>query len=300
MSAPAASAASSGAPGLVSCTTKFTRSDSDLVIETASLRTRKLGRAVMHAASLHEAACIAQFGVCAPIFVTMTYAADVKPAAQDVRQLWARVREWFRRQVRDYPRASRPRFRFLWVAELTKKGRVHYHAVLFLPPSMRLPMFDRCGWWPHGMTRIERVAPGSGASVVGYCAKYISKATNGRSFPKGLRLHGCGGLTKAEASAKRYHTAPEWVREYFDKDEQPRPLPGGGWWSRISGHIQSSPFYIVSAAAGRVVVRVYKWYRDHHSISSLHKERIPNDQTDYDEAARLYLSLRYGGDAVAP
>ena len=296
--ASAASAASGegGAAGLASCTTKFPDQSGELVIDTSKTRTRKLGRSVMHAASLHEAACVQQFGQCAPIFGRLSYASDVAPKPQDMRTLWSKVRKWFERQVKHYPKESRPRFRFVWVAELTKRGRVHYHYIAFLPPAMKLPMFDRCGWWPHGSTRVQRVTFGGVNGVAGYCAKYISKATNGRSFPKGMRIHGVGGLTKDEASAKRYHCAPQWVREYFEKDEQPRPMPGGGWWSRISGHIQTSPFQIVSTKAGRVVVRMLKWYRDAQSIKSIQEENSNATDDTYDACLR-YLSryvLRQG------
>lgn len=291
MSAPLASVASMGAPGLASCTTKFPPTlQKEIVVETAKSRISKMGRSIMHAASLHEAAIVNQFGRATPIFGRLSYAADVRPAAQDIRVLWGRVRKWFTRQVKNYPKADRPRFRFCWVSELTKKGRVHYHFLLFLPPDMKVPFFDDCGWWPHGSTRVEFVAENTANLCAGYCAKYISKATNGRSFPKGLRTHGTGGLTRDEASAKRYHCAPTWVREHFDKEEQPRPMQGGGWWSRVTGQIQSSPFYIISTKAGRVVVGVYKWYRDQLSLKSLEKESHDESANDTHDACVRYLS----------
>ncbi|TJY55754.1 replication endonuclease [Sinimarinibacterium sp. CAU 1509] len=242
-------------------------------------------RALMHAASLHEAAIVEQFGRCTPIMVTATLREDVAPLQADASTPVKLARKWFERQVKHYPKAERPRFRFVRVAELTKRGRLHYHFVFFLPPGMRLPMWDKCGWWRHGMTRMEWCR---GASV-GYVAKYLSKATNGRPMPKGLRMHATGGLTRDEASAKRYHMAPTWVREYFSKEEQPRPMQGGGWWSRINGYIQTSPYFVKSTTAGRVVVGVYKWYRDQLSIKST-QEDSQNATDDTHDACLRYLS----------
>lgn len=287
--ASAGGAAAAG-PGLASCTTKFPHGiDAEIHIDTSKTRVKKLGKSIMHAASHHEAACVREYGRCAPIFGRLSYASDIKPSPQDIRQLWGRCRKWFERQIRHFPKSERPRFRFVWVAELTKKGRVHYHYIAFLPPEMKLPMFDSCGWWPHGSTRVERVRYGGANGVAGYCAKYISKATNGNTFPKGLRIHGTGGLTREEASAKRYHCAPGWVREYFEKEEQPRPMQGGGWFSRITGLIQTSPFYIVSTNAGRVVVKAYQWYRDQQSQSQNSKETQNATDDTYDACVR-YLS----------
>lgn len=290
MTAAQASVASGPLSGLASCTTKFPQTPKELIVDTARSRISKLGRSIMHSASLHEAAVIEQFQRATPIFGRLSYAADVKPAAQDMRQLWGKVRKWFDRQVKGYPKSSKPRFRFCWVAELTKKGRVHYHFILFLPPDMKVPFFDKCGWWPHGSTRVEFITENTTQSTAGYCAKYISKATGGRTFPKGLRTHGVGGLTRDEASAKRYHCAPTWVREHFDKDEQPRPMQGGGWFSRVTGQIQTSPYYIISTKAGRVVVGVYKWYRDQLSQKSLTQDQINESANDTHDACLRYLS----------
>lgn len=187
-----------------------------------------------------------------PIMATTTYRKGVEPNAKDISYTIRRARKW----------AERKGFalRYVWVAELTKKGKLHYHILFFLPPGKKLPMFDVAGWWKHGSTRLEWAR-----NAVAYLAKYASKGGGqGRSkFPKGFRLHGTGGLDKNERAERRYHLAPSWVRIYFTQADKPKPMEGGGWLSTVTGDFQASPFYLVAVTAGRVVVGVKKWFTDY-------------------------------------
>ena len=58
---------------------------------------------------------------------------------------------------------------YVWVLELTKRGRPHYHVLFWLPKGVSMPKADKQGWWKHGMTR------SGGHSPVGYLCKYTSK-----------------------------------------------------------------------------------------------------------------------------
>ena len=62
---------------------------------------------------------------------------------------------------------------YVWVAELTKRVRVHYHVAMWVPKTVYLPQSDTCGWWPYGMTRTE-----TARKPIGYIMKYVSKGTN--------------------------------------------------------------------------------------------------------------------------
>ena len=119
---------------------------------------------------------------------------------------------------------------YVWVAELTRAGRVHYHLVVWLPASKLLPMPDRAGWWKHGSTRTEAARNGPG-----YLAKYVTKGEGDQAFPKGLRLHGRGGLTDEMRQVVRWWLLPRYVREHFPSPSDVRRARGGGWLELQTG-----------------------------------------------------------------
>ena len=116
-------------------------------------------------------------------FCTLTYRPGINWEPRHISQCLKRGRKWCDR--RGVP------FRYVWVAELQKRGMLHYHLAIWLPKRIQLPKFDKQGWWPHGMT--QRVIA---ENAVGYLMKYLSKISEFHEFPKGARIHGYGGLTK--------------------------------------------------------------------------------------------------------
>lgn len=137
------------------------------------------------------------------LFVTLTYRANTKGNARDVSALLKCVREWLRRQ-------GLPMCPYLWVAELQKRGAIHYHLLLWLPRRLHLPRLDRRGWWRHGMTKVE-----TARNPVGYLVKYASKcrAEDVARFRKGTRLYGYGGLVAEVRRVVRRARWPRWARK---------------------------------------------------------------------------------------
>lgn len=78
-------------------------------------------------------------------FVTLTYRGVEDWQPRHVSGCLKSVRKWCKR--RGVP------LRYVWVAELQKRGALHYHLAIWLPKSIQLPKFDKQGWWPHGMTQ---------------------------------------------------------------------------------------------------------------------------------------------------
>lgn len=121
--------------------------------------------------------------------------------------------------------------RGVWVAELTQRGRVHYHLLLWLPRGTTLPKPDKQGWWRHGSTRIEWARSG-----VGYMVKYASKGDSVERFPRGLRLHGRCGLELLQRRRVAWHCLPRYVREHFTEcGAWVVRAYGGGWVDRGTG-----------------------------------------------------------------
>jgi hypothetical protein len=166
-----------------------------------------------------------------PVMITLTYALDGAWSRRHIVLFLSLVRDWFRRRGR--------RFHYAWVAELTERGRVHFHIVVWMPKGFRLPKPDKCGWWCHGMTKIE-----AARNAVGYLAKYVSKETLRQRFPKGLRIHGRGGLTAQQRIVARWWSMPKWLRDRTGKPCDLRRVVGGGVVCLETGEFFESPWRI--------------------------------------------------------
>ena len=156
-----------------------------------------------------------------PLMVTLTYAgtnADWRP--EHVSKFIKHCREWLKR--RDV------RFRYVWVAELQKRGVIHYHVAIWLPAGVNLPKPDQAGWWPHGMTRIE-----TARAAVPYLMKYLSKGGTADRYrlPRSARSYGGGGLEATMRLARRWLGLPSFVRARADVAQSAgwKRAVGGGW-----------------------------------------------------------------------
>lgn len=138
--------------------------------------------------------------------------------------------------------------RYAWVAELQKRGVIHYHVICWLDGHLTPPKGDKAWsskgrdgakhWnppmWPHGMTnRLESTAP------VAYLMKYASKieSKNVGTFPHGARIHGAGGLDPSGRSIRRWVLWPAYVQGNAAVGEPWRPAPGGGFIHAETGEV---------------------------------------------------------------
>jgi hypothetical protein len=152
------------------------------------------------------------------VLLTLTYREIAGWRPKHISTLTNHLRTWAAR--RGFPLA------YLWTSELQKRGAVHYHLVLWLPKGVSLPKPDKQGWWPHGMTNIAWAR-----KPVGYLAKYASKGDSVTEFPRGLRLHGRGGLNLEQRRFVSWWLLPRYVREHFSTvGTVVRRAFGGGWY----------------------------------------------------------------------
>lgn len=75
----------------------------------------------------------------------------------------------------------------------------------------------------HGSTQRLRVN-----RPLSYILKYASKGGM-VEFPKGLRIHGCGGLNKGHRDERTWWLLPKWVRSLWTSEQRPRRAKGGGY-----------------------------------------------------------------------
>lgn len=231
--------------GLVSLVTSVPQSDG-LVLENIASRLARMRSSIRTAARLHCESMDARKCRYRVHMQTLTY---------------RNVGEWQPHHISDYVRVMRKHFakagvtfRYAWVAELQRRGAVHYHVLLWLPLKTAVPHADKRGFWPHGSTNTKEVyAP------VKYAIKYTSKGTTeGSLFPSGLRAHASGGLDKTARRLRSWWVKPRWVRNATNEGEHVRPCIGGGWM-RESGEWLESPWVVIGIS--RTGVRVQERYR---------------------------------------
>jgi hypothetical protein len=172
--------------------------------------------------------------------LTLTYRPDAEYSPRQVTEL--------QDCITDYLRHRGHQFRGVWVLELTKAGRPHYHLLLWLPRGVTLPKPDSRGWWPHGMTKIEWAR-----NAVGYLVKYASKAKDewqsGATFPAGARLFGIRGLGQARPEYT-HAMRPFWMRERVALGDRVIRCRGGGFVNVSTGEAFLSPWVIVARDPG--------------------------------------------------
>lgn len=123
---------------------------------------------------------------------------------------------------------------YAWVAEMQKRGAVHYHVVLAVDKGVKIPKPDLAGWWPYGMTRVrKRKKP------TGYLMDYVQKIRQKQGYPKGIRIFAVVWFQWAAGGDSRFLLAlwslPGWLLDRIDQFVAvlERILPrraGGGWW----------------------------------------------------------------------
>ncbi|WP_049620996.1 rolling circle replication-associated protein [Frateuria defendens] len=178
-----------------------------IVLEPRQMRCRRLRRTITQAAKLHEMRADYDsqgLGRSAyrKTFITLTYRHRGEWERCHVSRFIRLMRQWFQRRG--------AACRFVWVAELQKRGALHYHVVVWVPRRLRLPRPDVCGWWPHGSSKIE-----TARNPIGYMVKYATKTRpeDLKRLPKGVRLHGNGGHDDSARIALRETLLPGWARD---------------------------------------------------------------------------------------
>lgn len=164
------------------------------------------------------------------------------------------VKDWAPRSMREFSRwlnknGSAGR---VWVAELQKRGAVHYHVLAAWPAGVGWVKPDASnGAWSKGFTWVT-----DNVRKPFYLMKYIQKGTkDGRRirYPKGLRIYGVsrGAIDSMPADVKvtyRSVQLPGWYRQGATV------CLDGSFDSRVAGGIQRGQFTCISPYAERIPV----------------------------------------------
>lgn len=228
--------------GLVSSSTSEKPRDK-FKIEPKEARLKKMKCSVLTSSRL-QMEDLQQGGFrCKIAMLTLTYQELDGWNPRHISELLTHIRKWCQRN--GIP------FRYVWVGELQKRGALHYHILIWLPKGRSLPKPDKQGWWKHGHTKIEWAK-----NALGYIAKYASKGQqDAHHFPKGCRIHGCGGLSAVARSERCWWSMPGWVREITTIEDEPRRPKGGGILLKSTGEILESPWRIEFTSMGIYAVR---------------------------------------------
>lgn len=231
--------------GLVSTTTSDPHARLQIEIDRLQVRAQRMRRSIITGARLHvEEAQKGGFrGRWA--MLTCTYREGVNAEPRHVSELLHCIRMYLRRAGRAGARAC---LRYVWALELTKRLRPHYHLLIWLPRGITLPKPDKRQWWRHGSTRIEWAR-----HAVGYLAKYASKFTAEcvSYLPRGLRTHGCGGLSQESKREMRWWKSPREAREVLGPLADIRKVLGG-YADKLTGLLWLSPWRVFLTRDGRL------------------------------------------------
>ena len=240
---------SRAAAGLVSVSTSgfdvlpssMWMAENSIVIDPAQARVTRLRKAVGVGAKwlLNDGEGVGVNNV----MVTLTY--DTKRALEGSEGSHS---YWQPRHVSDYVRCVRKWFadrcpgqklRYVWVAELQKRGVLHYHCVFFLPAGVSMPWADKKGWWAHGsVNTLKATAP------VAYLMKYASKPDSKsiKGFPHGARISAVGGLSVDGRAFKRWCLWPAYVQGNASVQDVFKPAEGGGYRNAATGEVLLSEY----------------------------------------------------------
>ena len=241
----------------------FTRQNNELVNiggNSVDLRIRRMSRKL----SLFFDFCkndnryaksISSKGTYIPVFITLTYRNNSLWDKKDISRIIDKYRKYFTNKGSDL--MPKQDFRYVWVAELQKRGVIHYHLVVWMPRFKKLKSLkpDALGWWDKGYSNAVAVRK----SVFAYLMKYLSKGTSIKddegyviSFPKGARIYGVGGLNASQRLKTAYEMLPKWVTKVFIDDSVPIRRIKGGFKQGITELL--SPYEIYEGGDWRDIV----------------------------------------------
>jgi len=163
---------------------------------------------------------------------------------------------WQPNHVRDYLQELRKMsgsglVAYAWVAELQKRGVVHYHIFMVVLRGTNVPTPDKSGMWPHGSTKIE-----TGKSpyyLVTYLGKEYQKDFGQMSITyPGMRSFAVWAnkdfFKVSDYWVFRLSSLPMWLDKLISSVDDfvglyPYRLRGVGWVLKVPLHVRRGKLY---------------------------------------------------------
>jgi len=182
------------------------------------------------------------------LMITLTYSPDFEWYPNHIKNFMKRLR-------RKYPEIKA----YAWVAEMQRRGAVHYHILVVVPKRTYIKCPDKSGLWKYGMTRVERAKKGSF-----YIVKYVGKEYQKLNYPKGIRIYcaviGKNVIDEVSMLLFRLSSLPRWLeedsREYVERFKE-FPVKVGSCLWRVGDMFFESPYLVEIIRAG--VSPIYDW-----------------------------------------
>lgn len=222
--------------GLDPSETSVRSASTGFFVDAREMKVKRARYATLSAARLHKL----EVPTYAATFIGLTYRPGCDYAPLHITHLVKCVRAWCD--------ARAIQCRYIWVAEMQKRGVIHYHMLVFHPRRFQFPKPDKQGWWPHGSTNRSTGIK----HAVAYMAKYMSKG-DVAAFPRGARTYGCGGLQGTAKLELRWWKLPTWVREQVEPEDRAKRVRGG-FLRPDTGEVIPSPWE-VRFIGGRIFVQ---------------------------------------------
>ena len=220
------------------------------LVDSRGLRLIKVKSATLTAARLLKL----QHPTWTSTFVGLTYKPGCAYAPRHITDLVSKIRMWCDRMAIECS--------YVWVAEMQKRGVIHYHLLVFHPKRCQFPKPDKQGWWPHGSTN-RSVAI---RNVVAYMAKYMSKG-DVAAYPKGARTYGSGGVKGGFLYEQRWWKMPTWVRKIYtiENASDGYRRVKGGYANLSTGEVSLTPWRVIFRGGG-----VYIQLKEASSETTIH------------------------------
>jgi hypothetical protein len=178
--------------------------------------------------------------------------------------------EWHPRMISDFMARVRRELGsglvdYFTVAEMQKRGKVHFNVIVIVRPSVWLPMPDKAGWWQWGSTNVKTCKE---RNDLLYAMRYATKVEQkggpgGPKFPKGLRLWTTGSVRRLRGVGRtlvQLARLPRWlyqlvVMRAIEIGAMPRRMKGE-WDGNRRGDYRSWWWF-----DGRRYACPWKWQR---------------------------------------
>jgi hypothetical protein len=173
-----------------------------LLVDTYAKRLWLLRKRLFAWAGLMQGYC--QDNDVVPVMVGLTYAKADDYDAGDIREYVKKIKQMMGEKL----------VAFAWVAEMQRRGALHYHVLFVVEKGKKIPKPDQSGMWTKGSSSIAK------AKSFYYICEYVGKEyqKNFDAYPKSARLYSAS-IRRPEALQRAYKVLSGLNRSYSPDED---------------------------------------------------------------------------------